>query len=154
MKNLLLLALVLILSSCGKEEMNDRFVFGHFFGECHGESCVETYLFSDNMIYEDQNNDYSHDNFDFQLIDQEFIEIAAKLEKSIPEKLWKDSASTFGCPDCGDWGGLYVELTRDGITRFWRLDNMIESNPAYLQDFALKIRCTISVINGAESNCF
>ena len=60
---LILLCLPIIFTSCKKEEVeisnNEYLIFGHFYGECIGEECVETFKLTDEKLYEDLNDNYS-----------------------------------------------------------------------------------------------
>ncbi len=153
MKNLTLLAFVffvLILSSCSKNPVFDSenyLVFGHFYGECLGEGCVETFALTSDELFEDTNDNYRGTNFNFVKLSQEKFNLVTGLEDSFPEELLSASEDVFGCPDCGDWGGFYVEYVQDGIQQAWFIDTQLESIPSYLHEFAEEIREKISLIN-------
>ena len=60
----------LVFCSCNKDdeiELNQTvfLVFGHFYGECIGEECVEIFKLTTNKLYEDTNDNYSGTDFSF-----------------------------------------------------------------------------------------
>jgi hypothetical protein len=53
---------------------NSFLVFGHFYGECFGEGCVETYKLTDVSLYEDVLDDYSGSNLEFVKLENDIFE--------------------------------------------------------------------------------
>ena len=51
----------------------DYLVFGHFYGMCAGEGCVETFKLTDLELFEDTVDDYSGTNLNFIKLDNERI---------------------------------------------------------------------------------
>ncbi len=153
LKYLILVLIVALFSSCDKVDeigMNesDYLIFGHFYGECIGEECVETYKLTNEKLFEDLNDKYSgREPFHFvELKNGEFDEVK-DLINFFPSELLIVDESTFGCPDCADQGGLYVEYKKEGVLRIWRIDQSKNEVPTYLHDFIDKINAKIGLIN-------
>ena len=77
----------------------------------------------------------------------EQFELVKGLEEKFPSKLLEETEDVFGCPDCGDWGGIYVEYVKDGERRDWRIDTMLDDIPGYQRDFVKEIQEKIELIN-------
>ena len=71
-KLLLILAAVVLLIACTKSDNNmtineqNFLVFGHFYGLCGRESCVETFKLTDEKLFEDTIDDYMGQNLEFE----------------------------------------------------------------------------------------
>lgn len=127
---------------------SDYLIFGHFYGECLGEGCIETYKLTADQLFEDTlDHYYGAGPFSFVPLDPAVFEEVKDLWDFFPAELLNQPDSTFGLPDAGDWGGLIVILFKDGQTHTWRLDQRNQSNPAYAQDFADKVNDKIYQIN-------
>lgn len=153
MKNILLsaLALAALLLSCDKEDHspdlsgNDYLIFGHFYGFCQGEECVRTFKLTADKLYEDQNDNYmGHGDSDFAELSQERFEQVKHLPGLLPAELLQAESQTFGCPDCADQGGLYIEHAKDGEVRTWIIDNDKSAVPDYLHLFMDEVRAAIA----------
>ncbi len=175
-----LLVLVLAgLSSCEEEPelpRGDYLIFGHFYGECGGEGCVETFKLESNRLLEDTTQQlrdgYNFEN-SYQVLDQADYEQAKKLLISFPDQLFAgrgrqpfgplgsgyktiglpqptfaESGATFGCPDCVDQGGLFIEYRRGFAHGVWVIDQNQADVPSYLHEFIDQVNETIQSING------
>lgn len=150
--------LLIALSSCKHDRDDvlqpadfDYFIFGHFFGECGGEQCVEIFVIQNEKLYEDTLDDYpgiaDFEDRQLVLLDNAAYAIAADLPDQMPDDLWNETETTIGQPDAGDWGGIYLEVKRDGQTRYWLIDHMDNNIPEYLHPFTVAIKETIAGIN-------
>ena len=148
-----LLMAIVILTSCIKDEdcitINEQnfLVFGHFYGMCAGEECVETYKLTDLKLYEDILDDYSGQNLDFVELDNETFEQINDLVDFFPNQLLNETDTVFGCPDCSDGGGLFIQYSDNGNLKSWRIDQFQENVPSYLHSFIDKVNEKISLIN-------
>ena len=144
---------IVILTSCNKDEdcitINEQnfLVFGHFYGMCGGEECVETYKLTDLKLYEDILDDYSGQNLDFVELDNETFEQINDLVDFFPNQLLNETDTVFGCPDCSDGGGLFIQYSDNGNLKSWRIDQFQENVPSYLHSFIDKVNEKISLIN-------
>jgi hypothetical protein len=152
-KGFTLLMAIVILTSCNKDEdsitINEQnfLVFGHFYGMCGGEECVETYKLTDLKLYEDILDDYSGQNLDFVELDNETFEQINDLVDFFPNQLLNETDTIFGCPDCSDGGGLFIQYSDNGNLKSWRIDQFQENVPSYLHSFIDKVNEKISLIN-------
>ena len=152
-KGFTLLMAIVILTSCNKDEdcitINEQnfLVFGHFYGMCGGEECVETYKLTDLKLYEDILDDYSGQNLDFVELDNETFEQINDLVDFFPNQLLNETDTFFGCPDCSDGGGLFIQYSDNGNLKSWRIDQFQENVPSYLHSFIDKVNEKISLIN-------
>ena len=113
-------------------------IFGHFYGFCQGEQCIETFKLEGNQLFEDHEDDYNHVTFDFVIRDQSDFELVKDIIDLIPQELLTEESQTFGCPDCADQGGIYLKLpsvTTEGSDREFRLDHNQNNIPKYLHSF-------------------
>ncbi|MBJ7879651.1 hypothetical protein [Gelidibacter salicanalis] len=116
MKSVLILVLAtFIFTACNSDddtvEAGDYLIFGHFYGMCGGEECVEIFKLTDSKLYEDTNDNYTLDNLKFRELDQATFDKVKDFKNAIPEQLLTDETTVFGCPDCADGGGLYIQLS-------------------------------------------
>lgn len=128
-------------------EENDYLIFGHFYGECIGESCIETFKLTDTKLFEDTNDKYSTiDDFNFQKLGDDKFILVEDLIDYFPSTLL-EAEEVIGCPDCGDWGGLFIQYSKDNLIKSWRIDQMKDNVPDYLHEFIDKVNEKIALIN-------
>ncbi|GJM31232.1 MAG: hypothetical protein DHS20C18_02330 [Saprospiraceae bacterium] len=157
MFSIVLLAFLFTTTSCKKEETcnciedTDYLLFGHFYGECMGESCIEIFKLTDEALFEDTVDQYpsSQSGYEgnFVPLDHATFTQVADLINQVPDALFNETEVVIGMPDAGDWGGFYVEVHRDGNVRFWLIDTMRGNIPEYLHDFTTAIENAIVAIN-------
>ena len=153
MKKLFLLLLpVTFLISCQKANTGntvqpDYLVFGHFYGMCQGEECIETFKLTDDQLYEDKVDDYTGQQLVFVQLDESKFNKVRDLPNYFPAELLNSYQSVFGCPDCADGGGLFIQYYQNGQLRSWRIDQVKSNVPAYLHDFMDKVNQKIALIN-------
>ena len=154
----------------------DYLIFGSFYGMCRGEGCVATFKLETNRLLEDttqQLGDYYNFESGYQVLDQAYYEQARKLLTAFPHQLFSEHrrpsvgtvgsdhrliglpkigtveySATFGCPDCADQGGLYVEYRRGFAHGVWVIDQYQANVPPYLHEFMDQVNETIRSING------
>lgn len=152
----------LILAACDKDPgcspipENGYMVFGHFYGECWGEGCVEIFKLENGKLYEDTLDRYPSTDGPYE---GAYVELPASSYESVrdilgafPEELLAEPEHVIGQPDAGDWGGIYVEIITSGdieppMHRFWLLDQMDSNMPAVYNVFVDKINEKIAVIH-------
>jgi hypothetical protein len=122
----------------------DYLVFGTFYGMCAG-NCVNFYLINKGELYQINNHEYPNQQhrFDFssvtKLSDEKFKSVE-NLWTQFPPQLKSESQTVFGCPDCADGGGTYLEIAIDGEIKYWYIDNSEANVPAYLNNYAKMVR--------------
>jgi hypothetical protein len=132
-----------VVTACKKSTVelssSDYIIFGHFYGQCIGEKCIEIFRLEKDKLFEDTNDQYPNSkNFYVcnyvQLSQQKFID-TKDLINSFPTDLLSETNNIIGQPDAGDWGGLYVEYNFNGIRKFWLLDQMKSNVPTKYHNF-------------------
>lgn len=147
-----LLIFLTLVASCSKDhddKINDEdyLIFGHFYGFCIGENCVETFKLTNDAIYEDLNDDYINAVFEFELLsNNKFIQVKDLID-FFPTELLEEENDILGCPDCSDGGGLYIEYSKNGIIKSWKIDLFKNNIPDYLHNFMDMVNEKISIIN-------
>jgi hypothetical protein len=156
MKPMKKLAITFILSififNCSTENTpdlsdNDSLIFGHFYGFCAGESCIETFKLTNKNLYEDTLDNYTGSPVNFEALDNGTFELVKDLINYFPEKLLSEKEGIIGCPDCSDGGGIFIEYSKNGVVKSWRIDQFKWNIPDYLHDFVDKVNEKIDLIN-------
>jgi hypothetical protein len=144
------------ISSCSQDEVtktsdDSYLVFGRFYGECLGEQCVEIFKLEHERLFEDTNDIYpGNDNFytgNFVELGNDKYQLVKDLRNHIPKKLLEEIQVVYGCPDCADQGGLYIEYKSDAIHKYWILDQSKTNVPEYLHAFMDLVNGKIEIIN-------
>lgn len=138
-----------MLFSCKKESMEteDFLIFGHFYGMCFGEECVETFKLTEDKLYEIDKDDYAHEVFNFKELSEVQFKAADGLIEQIPEEIQSSHLQTFGCPDCADQGGIYIQYKSADDFKIWRIDQSKSNIPEFLHDFVDEVNATIAETN-------
>jgi hypothetical protein len=156
-KILLSLLIVLFITTC-EDKCDDKLlssgeylIFGHFYGECLGEGCIEIFKLTNNKLFEDINDIYPGNSEiysgNYIELDNTNYDLVSDLIEYFPKDLLTENDTVFGCPDCADQGGLYIEYNVDGTHKFWIIDQALDSVPTYLHEFIGKINESIGLIN-------
>ena len=152
----LLASLLILAAGCSKEALNpekvDYFIFGHFYGECVGEGCVEMFRVKDGILYEDTNDNYPSSslnsyNGDWVELSSDKYELVKDLIEEVPQDIYEED-DVIGQPDAGDWGGFYLEIKQDGQKENWLIDTMKDNIPEFLHDLNDAIEQAISDAQG------
>lgn len=158
MKKVIYISLVIGLLFGCKKDKNDQMnkaeylVFGSFYGECIGENCIEIFKLQDGKLWEDTNDTYPGSTGFYsaayvQLPDAKYQQVK-DLPSLFPAQLLNETNTVIGTPDAGDWGGYYIEYNRNGIHKFWLIDQVGSSSvPAYLNTFTAQVRNKIELIH-------
>lgn len=152
-KILLILSVIGVLISCNIDDENivlserNFLIFGHFYGQCYGEGCVETFKLTDKGLFEDNIDDYSGEELNFEELDNEKFEQVKNLVDFFPNQLLNDDNNVFGCPDCADGGGIFIRYSKNGEVKSWRIDQNKSDVPNYLHNFIDKVNEKIGLIN-------
>lgn len=125
----------------------DYLIFGHFYGFCIGESCTETFKLTENKLFEDTEDNYANPPYNFELLANDKFEAVKDIIDFFPTELLSESETTLGCPDCADGGGIFIEYSKNGVVKNWRIDQMKTNIPEYLHTFVDKVNEKIALIN-------
>ena len=131
--------------------LQDYLIFGHYYGMCDGESCVEIFKINDENLWEDTNDEYpSPTNYyvgDFYTLNDDLFNQVSNLITYFPLELLDEESVIIGMPDYADGGGLYIEYHYSGEHKFWLIDQMKTNVPDYLHSFIDVVNEKISIIN-------
>lgn len=158
MKNIIkLLFTVLIFSNCSDQTPapsefiplnTDYIIFGHFYGMCGGEECIEIFKATSTSLYEDSNDSYPNSNQiydgEFKKLDQSKFDKIKGISFEIPIELLNETETVIGAPDAADGGGIYLQLSNG---QYWLLDMNENYLPEYLHPLQKNIRTAIAEIN-------
>lgn len=151
-----ILVFIPFISGCQKDEElkitgQDYLIFGHFYGECEGETCIEIFKLEGNKLLEDTNDNYpqqaTYYNGKFIEHPDSKFNLVKDLPAHLPSDLLKSNQKVIGQPDAGDWGGLYIEYSRNETRQYWLIDQEKSNIPDYLHDFVDKVNERIEWIN-------
>lgn len=131
-------------------EGENALIFGHFAGECFGETCVQTFKLTDQSLYKDTMRDYNGQDMAFVKMEDELFEGVKDLIDYFPNQLLKQKETVFGCPDCTDGGGLMVQYIKNGKVTKWTIDNDKNKVPEYLHDFMHRLHKKFQLINKTQ----
>lgn len=159
---LLSAGLMLLCISCNEKEQSVQpatseiayFIFGHFYGECGGEGCVEIYKLEEGHLFEDTTDVYPtwvtpYDGTYIPLPEEKF-DLVKDIIEYFPEELYTETENVLGQPDAGDWGGIYVEIKYvedEEKSGFWLLDQNSYNMPEVYNAFVAHINEKIMLIN-------
>lgn len=143
----------ILVTSCNENDyeinlvQNDYLIFGHFYGQCIGDGCVQTFKLTNEKLYEDLNHNYSGAPFNFVELENEIFNTVISLMDAFPSQLISETEEFLGCPDCADQGGLYIEYKKEGVIKKWKIDQSKSQVPNYLHDFIDTINEKIGIIS-------
>ena len=136
--------LMVLLTSCGGPDNgpgdDGDIVFGLFAGECIGDNCVRIFKLTEEELFEDQNDIYpgtifTGEQFDFEGLPNSKFELAEDFASFFPEEILDETESRFGCPDCGDQGGIFLGWYENDTFRSSTIDVRKDEIPEYMHDF-------------------
>ncbi|WP_306640560.1 hypothetical protein [Sanyastnella coralliicola] len=139
---------ILALTSCSREDDSrdgtrvESITFGHFYGECAGDGCVETYRLTGSNLYKDVADNYPGAGpYEFVLLSNEAYISALPVLTELPQELLNEESEEIGCPDCADQGGIFIEYVVNEVTYQWRIDQATNAIPEYLVPY-------VELVNG------
>lgn len=145
---IVVLSVVACKKSAEKLESNDYVMFGHYYGFCMGEQCVETYMLRDSKLYENQEAVYGGaEGAEYVQLSSALYDEVYDLESAIPSELTELPDSTFGIPDSHDQGGVMLKIKKGDVIQRWSIDNDLDAIPAYLHAIVNLIHEKITLIN-------
>ncbi len=155
MRKLIFGCVVLICLSCTntnstKKTTVDSLVFGHYYGFCV-EQCFVPFKLTKTQLEIDGDETYLTQNYTFKATDtlsDTAFNNAFALLSAVPTDLVKAKpGKVYGCPDCTDQGGLYLEITKGNITTKVFIDNFnTPDQPASVLAFKEQVKEVINKI--------
>jgi hypothetical protein len=150
-----ILLLACFVLSCEKDELSEKkdendsyIIFGHFYGECLGEKCVENFKLTNTHLFEETTDPYTlmPGTGTFVELDHSKFEQVKSLATMIPQQLLNTNDITIGSPDTADGGGIYFETKVNGEPKYWRIDKVRSNFPDYLIPFVEEIEKNIALL--------
>jgi hypothetical protein len=150
----LFLLVITTITSCKKEntEQADELIFGTHYGMCGG-NCFKVFGLNNEQLQRDTTENYlpNYLTYNFTgsitLHDSLFQQVNHLLNE-IPAELFTLTEKTYGCPDCHDQGGIYIELNRNGVTRRFNIDNDSTSDQSTeIIEFKARIHAAVNAID-------
>lgn len=140
-----------------KEGELQSVIFGRYCGHCRSR-CATMYelrvsgnsssLFMDTT--DSFKNNYNTPTVTTPVSDSKKIDLAKNLASKIPAVLLHSAKTNerFGCPDCADQCGFYVELRQGGVTRQFYIDTRYSELEQPVRDFAMLLDNTTTQLRG------
>lgn len=134
----LTVTLTLLFSACKKSLRFDGsyFIFGTSFSECEGD-CARYFLIEEKTLHADDFDVVPKKlKFKKTSLSNDKFELAKQLRDNFPDYLKDHPNVTFGCPDCGDGGAIYIERKVKGKnTVKWYIDMDKTQQPAEIREY-------------------
>ncbi len=159
MKNYIILLLglsILVGTSCKKQDIQpaatstDYLIFGHFYGFCMGERCVEIFKLDDSTLQEDTSDIYPNRTkfyvAAYKNLATSKFDAVKDLRASFPVELLSEQETVLGQPDASDGGGLYIEYKSGTVHKFWIIDQFKTNVPAKYHTFMDKVNEKIALL--------
>jgi hypothetical protein len=128
----------------------DYLIFGHFYGLCQGETCIEIFRLEKSQLSEDTKDKYPSSTNFYEglyvvLSNEKFLAIV-DLFDFFPADLLSESNTVLGTPDAADGGGLYIEYSKNGVRKFWLIDQIKNNVPTKYYNFINKVNEKIRLL--------
>ncbi len=110
-----------------QDTSGDYLVFGIYHNFCVG-NCWHLFRIEGNHLYGDAFDHPRNGEISFQsdpLPDRSYQLATPLLE--IPDAIEESDRDTYGCPDCADQGGYYLEFKNDGVKRIVHFDTRLDA---------------------------
>ena len=121
----------------------DSFVFGSAYGMCAGD-CAKFFAIANQQLFPDTMAYYTgFTGFSSTHLPDAKYQLAKQLVDEFPTYFINHPNTTFGCPDCADQGGIYIELKENGRVKKWSIDTDVSKQPAETKDYIAKLRTVL-----------
>jgi hypothetical protein len=134
-------------------------IVGSYAGECDGH-CATMYKITNSALYIDTTDSYFKGGggdrpirFPDRPSPLNQFQLLVPLLRQIPERLFTTDTFVWGCPDCADQGGYYVEFKYDGkAARVFHIDILGEGGfvPKDLSSFTNQFMGAIKKLAGIK----
>jgi len=102
------------------------FSFGKYYSMCGGPNCASFYQLRNGAVYPDSMVHFTQPLVfsTIQLTAPNTLGIASTVLYSFPQEMTNHPDTTFGCPDCHDQGGYYIEYKASSTApvQYWSID--------------------------------
>ncbi|MEO5647494.1 MAG: hypothetical protein ABIQ56_03970 [Chitinophagaceae bacterium] len=119
-------------------------IFGRYCGRCISGKCAPMYKadFLNKKITLDNSSNYTAGKplaFTTELPAEKF-NLVSKLDTYLPDSLFLTTEKRFGCPDCADQCGIYLEIKKAGKKYDFELDTKASHMNGYIINIATKLQ--------------
>jgi hypothetical protein len=121
--------LSILVTACADHDLDSStsFAFGRYYGYCAGD-CSDAFVLKNNSLYQSEGEIYPDTDRPWSLpalnsLNNDQKNAVAELPSLLPQSLVDSETNIIGCPDCTDFGAVYIELNQNGHRRFWYIDN-------------------------------
>jgi len=132
----------------------DYIVFGRYCGECGGE-CATMYKLDilNNKLFVDHSDSYwkhmsnaTAMKFIKEIHNKSKLILATQFLDSIPDFIYnsKKQKERFGCPDCTDGCGIFLEIKQDKAVKIFQIDYQTSSLTGEVKRFADNLKTIIN----------
>lgn len=153
--------------SCGSTKINssyaaknlDYILFGVYCGKC-SKGCATMYQYNmrgnSNTLLVDTTDSFLKNNGDvicqIPIYDIEKIKLAKNVVEKIPNELLTTTEETkrFGCPDCYDGCGIYLEMKQEKTIKKFYIDVDTSQLSGNMESFSEFLKTTINKLKGRE----
>ncbi len=152
-----MLGIATAFAACNKDETlkptvsnPDYLIFGHFYGFCQGERCVEIFRLDDSALQEDTLDKYP-DRTKFYTaayknLSKAQFELVKGLTANFPMELLNETDVVIGQPDASDGGGLYIEYKSATVHKYWFIDQFKQNVPTKYHAFMDEVNKKIALL--------
>lgn len=129
--------MLLGMGSCSKKESpapipsGDYLVFGTSYGMCAG-NCSPRFRIQGGSLYP---SDTAYD----APMSKAAYDSALILWTDFPVYLTAHPDTTFGCPDCHDQGGIYIQRKAGGVSSTWHIDTDTATQPETIRPYITRL---------------
>jgi hypothetical protein len=119
-------------------------IYGIYYSEC-GDHCATMFRLEKDRLLVDSTDSYLRDHlkvprvvFSNKTLSQEAFRHAQVIRTRFPDTLLsvKGKENVFGCPDCGDQGGIFMEIKCGNEVKTFNIDTQLDKIPANLRSYA------------------
>ncbi len=120
---------------------DNYFIFGVGYCECSGH-CATVYKIASDSLYSGMGSSCVESYYIYPgpALSQDKYDIAIQLVNSFPKELIENTEDRYGCPDCADQGGYYLERKSSGNLRTWMIDTNENALPGFLREYQAMLR--------------
>lgn len=137
------------LPEIGAMESDEYLIFGTYAGSCMGD-CVDLFKLTKDALFKDVSNKrpyqegfYEGDYKKLPTIDYKRV---SALFGGVNPLEGKNNGKTYGCPDCADQGGIYIEYGNGEEKIKGYLDTNMDALPEELRENASMLKGLVSLL--------
>ncbi|MBW4891442.1 hypothetical protein KXQ82_17070 [Mucilaginibacter sp. HMF5004] len=142
-------ALLFLVGSCSKSDIDtaNYFAFGSHYSFCAG-NCSKVFAITGNKLVPVTFTDFNKPlALQTKALADSSYHKAVPLKETFPQYFRDHPNQTFGCPDCADQGGYYIEIMENGKKIYWRVDTSVGQLPVEIREYVTRLATVINSIH-------